>query len=122
MQSAASKCGGKCLSATYEGANNKLLWECEKGHQWKAFPKSIIQGSWCPKCAGNKRHTIEDMQRIAKDRGGKCLTDTYKNNMTKLLWECSQGHKWEAKPMKVNYHGLTPVASYRPSFACPLAS
>ena len=101
MQRAAGKCGGKCLSTTYEGANNKLLWQCEKGHQWMAFPKSIRQGSWCLKCAGNKRYSIEDMQRIANDCGGKCFSNTYKNNMTKLLWVCSEGHQWEAMPMKI---------------------
>ena len=101
MQSAAGNRGGKCLSDTYEGANYKLLWQCKKGHQWMASPKSIRQGSWCPKCAGNKRHTIEDMRRIAIERGGKCLSHTYKNNMTKLLWLCSEGHQWEAMPMKI---------------------
>ena len=101
MQSAAGERDGKCLSTTYEGANKKLLWQCEIGHQWLAYPKSIRQGSWCPKCAGNKRYTVEDMQRIANERGGKCLSNTYKNNMTKLLWECSKGHQWEAMPMKI---------------------
>ena len=101
MQNIAGERGGKCLSTNYKGAHNKLLWQCEKEHQWEAYPKSIRQGSWCPKCAGNKRHNIEDMQKIAKARGGKCLTNKYKNNMTKLLWECSQGHQWEAMPMKI---------------------
>lgn len=101
MQNIAGERGGKCLSTNYKGAHSKLLWQCEKEHQWEAYPKSIRQSSWCPKCAGNKRHNIEDMQRIAKDRGGKCLTNKYKNNMTKLLWECSQGHQWEAMPMKI---------------------
>lgn len=38
------------------------------------------------------------MQQIARERGGKCLSDSYVNSMTKLLWECSEGHLWEARP------------------------
>ncbi|MCP4898302.1 MAG: hypothetical protein GY906_15115, partial [bacterium] len=33
--------------------------------------------------------------------GGKCLSDTYINTHTKLLWECKQGHQWEAKPSNI---------------------
>ena len=29
-------------------------------------------------------------------RGGKCLSKEYINGKTKLLWECSEGHQWEA--------------------------
>ena len=101
MQRIADERGGKYLSANYKGAHNKLLWQCEKGHQWLAYPTSIKQGSWCPKCAGNKRHTLEDMQRIAEERGGKCLSNAYNNNMTSLLWACSRGHQWKAMPMKI---------------------
>jgi hypothetical protein len=43
-----------------------------------------------------KRITIEDMQNLAVERGGKCLSSTYKNWRIKLLWECAQGHRWEA--------------------------
>ena len=101
MQTIAGNRNGKCLSTSYEGTANKLLWQCAKGHQWKATPSSIKQGSWCPKCAGNRRYTIEHMRIIAKERGGNCLSISYKNNSTKLLWVCSEGHRWEAMPMKI---------------------
>ncbi len=101
MHDLAAERSGKCLSGTYNGVHTKLLWECSKGHHWEAVPSSIANGSWCPKCAGNARYTIEDMQSIAAERGGKCLSDAYKNNMTKLTWECSEGHQWEAMPMKI---------------------
>jgi len=34
-------------------------------------------------------------------RGGKCLSDTYVNNQTKLLLECAEGHQWEAAPNSI---------------------
>lgn len=48
--------GGKCISDEYLGANNeKLIWECQFGHQWKQFPYVIKKGHWCPICAGQKQ-------------------------------------------------------------------
>ena len=44
------------------------------------------------------RKRIEEMRAIATARGGKCLSDFYINNNTKLRWHCSKGHEWEAVP------------------------
>jgi thiol-disulfide isomerase/thioredoxin len=40
--------------------------------------------------------TLEDFQRIAKKRGGKCLSKTYSILRYKMMWKCSKGHIWEA--------------------------
>jgi hypothetical protein len=99
MQQLAKKRGGKCLSDTYVNVHTKLLWECARGHRWKAIPTNIRhRRRWCPYCAGNIKLTIEQMRRIAKKRGGECLSDSYVNNHTKLLWRCGEGHQWEAIP------------------------
>ena len=45
--------------------------------------------------------TNEEMQEIAKKKGGKCLSTVYVNDRTKLKWQCEKGHKWEATP-----HGI----------------
>jgi len=100
MQTLAQKRGGLCLSDTYLNAHSVLVWECAKGHRWKATPNHIQQGRWCPRCAG-KNKTIEDMHQIAHERGGKCLSEKYLGVKSKLLWECSEGHSWEATPDKV---------------------
>lgn len=97
--------GGKCLSKTYKNNEDKLLWECNKGHTWKAKVANVRQGKWCPICYGNKRLSIKDMQEIATKRGGKCLSTDYKNATTKLLWECSKGHRWEATSAGVKNNG-----------------
>ena len=101
MQDLVADRHGWCLSETYKNARTKLLWECSEGHQWEAPPGSITSGSWCPHCAGNAPYTIEDMQDVAAEHDGKCLSEKYTNNITKLEWECSEGHRWEAMPMKV---------------------
>ena len=33
---------------------------------------------------------------VAQQRGGECLSTTYKNGKGKLRWRCSSGHEWEA--------------------------
>jgi thiol-disulfide isomerase/thioredoxin len=94
IQQLAKVKGGKCLSTEYKNSNQKLLWQCSKGHQWESTLAHIKKGSWCHTCNGGKRLTLEYMQAIALKHGGKCLSTTYINKYTKLLWECGQGHQW----------------------------
>ena len=51
MRELAKKKGGKCLSTHYIDSKTHLEWECEHGHRWKAAPRHIKSGSWCPECA-----------------------------------------------------------------------
>ena len=41
------------------------------------------------------------MQKIAKERGGKCLSKKYINANQKLKWQCSEGHTWYAIPASI---------------------
>ena len=93
--------GGKCLSQRYYDHKTKLTWQCSVGHTWETTPDKITQGSWCHICAGNKKLRVEDMQRLAREKGGLCLSKTYTNNRTKLVWKCSEGHIWEARPSSI---------------------
>lgn len=51
--------GGRCVSDVYVSALSKLTWECAKGHRWMATPNNIQQGTWCPKCVGLAKLTID---------------------------------------------------------------
>jgi len=102
MQELAKSRGGKCLSKEYTNAHGKLKWQCSNGHEWEAVSHSIKnQGSWCPKCAGNQKHTINDLRELAKSRGGKCLTEKYLGIKENHQWRCNKGHEWEATPDNV---------------------
>ena len=99
MHKVAKSKGGKCLSDVYVNNSTKLWWECSCSNVWEAAPSSIKNGgSWCPICAGTKKKTIEDMQKLAEAKGGKCLSEEYKGARINIEWECSEGHKWEATP------------------------
>ncbi len=93
MQKIAETRHGKCLSKQYKNNRTPLLWECKKGHEWNASTDNIKAGKWCIKC---QRYSVEDMQNLAKLREGKCLSEEYRNDTTKLLWKCKEGHEWNA--------------------------
>ena len=48
-----------------------------------------------------KKYTIEDMKKLAQKRDGKCLSKNYVNALTKLKWQCSRKHIWEAIPINI---------------------
>jgi hypothetical protein len=110
MQDIAKTMDGKCLSKKYVNSHIKLRWKCKKGHVWEAIPSNIKQGHWCPKCKNTKigdslRLNIEEMQDIAKERGGECLSKKYTNSWTKLRWRCKEGHVWKSTPNNIKHQG-----------------
>jgi len=113
IQELAQERGGRLLSTKYIDSRHKLTWECKKGHTWEALTGTIRSGSWCPKCAGVQKLTIDDMHKVAKRYGGKCLSSTYVNKNTKLKWECKLGHQWMAMPGQLLYrNSWCPTCSY----------
>jgi hypothetical protein len=104
--------GGRCLATEYKNNHTKILFECKEGHQWKAAPRIIKEGSWCPTCAG-WFYTIQDMIDLAAEHNGKCLSEKYKNYTTKLVWQCSEGHVWMAGPGNIIHGSWCPKCAYK---------
>ncbi len=44
---------------------------------------------------------LETLAELAELKGGKLLSNEYKNSTTYLLWECKSGHKWKATALEV---------------------
>ena len=104
--------GGKCLSSVYKNANSKLRWSCSIGHEWEATASSVKnKGTWCPICCYDKVASalsldLEEMQALAIERGGKCLSTEYpKGRNKKIHWRCSEGHEWKSTPAAVKHAG-----------------
>jgi hypothetical protein len=114
MQTLAGDRGGECLSPTYIRDDSKLTWRCKEGHQWEAIPNLIKRGRWCPHCAKMRNGTLEEMQRMARKRRGKCLSTHYVNNKSKLAWQCREGHKWETTPSHIKRGHWCPACAGRP--------
>ena len=89
---------GKCLEVVYVNSHCKMLWKCEKGHQWRARWGDVHNSnSWCPYCSGKYNNNIEKCKEyVKKEHNGKCLESDYVSNRTKMKWECFEGHQWEA--------------------------
>jgi hypothetical protein len=113
--------GGTLLSKIYHSGRVNLKWKCEKGHSWDAMPENIIgnkakKGTWCPHCANEERNnwkkpTLLDMQKIAKQKGGLCLSIAYIDSVSKLDWQCKKGHTWKAVPNSIRQGHWCPYCS-----------
>ena len=90
--------GGLCLSNNYLNNKTKLLWKCDKGHEWHSTYDSVRRGSWCSYCDGkfSKEEGLNKSKEMAIKNGGLCLSAKYKNARTKLLWKCAKNHEWES--------------------------
>ncbi len=95
------KMGGRIIDRKYHGWNGNISFKCRSGHTWSTRPKHILNGSWCPVCAGKVPLGIQLMLEIANQRGGACLSTGYKNAHTSLKWQCGKGHMWYAPAMTI---------------------
>jgi len=59
-----------------------------------------------------KKRTIGEIKSIANQRNGKCLSKVYKNNYTKLRWECEFGHQWNAMFHSIYRYDINDWCSY----------
>ncbi len=112
MQKLAELKNGLCLSTKYINRDTRLIWQCAQGHQWEATSKRIKEGSWCIQCFRDKaKGTIEQMEAIAKEREGHCISKTYIGSKEKLNWVCKMGHQWEATPSNIKQGSWCPVCA-----------
>lgn len=97
---AAAAHGGEVLDSAYMGVDARYTFRCARGHEWRTKGGHVLtDGTWCRTCAGlRRRHTLDTMQQIARDRGGRCLSPEYLGVKIGLTWECHRGHVWEATP------------------------
>jgi len=99
LQAAAEAKRGICLSAEYITVRTRYRFRCQEEHEWETTGHRIFRGAWCPSCAHDRiRLSIDQMRQLAEQRGGRCLSEQYKNTGTKLHWECHRGHQWHAVP------------------------
>lgn len=102
VKETAKQYSGKCISKEYKNSKEKLEFMCKEKHVFKKNFESLLNGSWCPECTKQKlsvkfrKYTIKDMQKIAKEKDGKCLSSEYINRRHPLKWKCEKGHIWES--------------------------
>ncbi len=96
----------KFLSDKYLGVLEKHDWMCPNGHIWSARPNNVMNGSGCPECSHRQlRKTVDDIRKIAKDRGFFLISRKFLGMKNKHLWKCKDGHKWMATPQNIKMTG-----------------
>uniref|UniRef100_A0A7S4RMT3 Zinc-ribbon domain-containing protein n=1 Tax=Alexandrium monilatum TaxID=311494 RepID=A0A7S4RMT3_9DINO len=102
--------GGRLLSERYEDSQEPLVWQCGACHgTWRACLASVRHGgSWCPGCAaaGRRLDGMAAARRLAEDRGGRLLSESYEGSQKPLLRQRAAGHgPWTATVSNVKDHG-----------------
>jgi hypothetical protein len=95
--------GGTLISRKEEYDNNrsKLRYRCKKHGEFAQLVSSTRKGAWCKFCKkeeNSRLHQIKQLDKakaIALSKRGKCLSKSYKNNSTPLIWECKNEHQWK---------------------------
>jgi len=80
---------------------DKLDLVCPFGHRFTMTGKDLLRGTGCDACNraahdGFRARQLEDARRIAQERGGKCLAESFVNARTTMPWRCHKGHDWDA--------------------------
>jgi hypothetical protein len=85
------------LIGEYVNNRTKTLFQCSEGHRWEATPGAVMSVSGCPHCAGVVPLSKQVVNQRIADRGIRLIGE-YVNNQAKTLFQCSEGHNWEAPP------------------------
>ncbi len=111
--------GGKCLTTEYS-IGDKVLIECLKGHQWSVDFHRLKTGNWCGRCGyDGMMDTLEDAQKCAEEKGGKCLSKEYLGRCQKMEWVCEKEHRWKAPLYSIKKGTWCPYCSkFRSEGAC----
>ena len=103
---------GILLLGEYSGTNTRTLFQCSEGHTWETNPGSVMGGTGCPHCDGQAPLNKDIVNNRIANRGFVMLGE-YANVDTKTMFQCAEGHTWEATPYKVMAHTGCPYCSRR---------
>lgn len=92
--------GGECLAERLETLSDVVRFRCAEGHEWNAVAACVRRGVWCPVCAvarrvarGQARRMLK-ARRIARLKGGLCLSSIVVSGDALLDWRCGRGHEF----------------------------
>lgn len=95
--------GGALLSDEYIGVAERFRFRCAAGHEWETQAITILGGGWCKPCHHNALRSsnllpdgLERLQRMAREKGGECLSTAYVGSRARYRFRCAQGHEWDA--------------------------
>ena len=93
---------GKFLSDEYTTSGALYTWSCKKGHVFQSTYGNVRSGHWCKQCLC---YSLDDIKKIARERGGECLSTHMNNTDDRLQFKCHYEHTWETSAHHVIYDG-----------------
>ena len=85
------------LSKSYKNNRQKLLIQCDKGHEYEVIYSNFQQGERCSICNGGIKLNYNFIKSQIKKEGYKLLSKYYINANKKIKIKCNKGHKYEVK-------------------------
>ena len=83
------------------GSTKRMLWRCERGHEWWATVNNRSTGTGCPFCAGHR--VIAGMTdlatthpHLAKEALGWDARLVSAGSHKRVWWRCKESHEWQA--------------------------
>jgi Zn finger protein HypA/HybF involved in hydrogenase expression len=107
---AAAKLDLTCLEKTYISARHPMWFRCDLcGREYQSTANDIKNEHGCLRCSGRMKLTVDDMQKMAAEKGLKFLSKDYINARTKHAWKClTCEHVWASTPARIRQGKLCP--------------
>lgn len=110
LRQVASSRNGKLLTKSYLGSHKKHVFYCSIcDMKWKAIAKDVIAGSWCPRCANNRKYTKTEVAKMVSKMGFKLISQEYLGMNIPHLFTCNIcSTKWMTKPNRIQQGAKCP--------------
>jgi len=95
---------GYTLIGKYTNAQTRTTFQCSHGHSWVTTPNFIKNGRGCPTCERlDRKNTRKDQINsfLKRENVGISIIGNFTDVLSKTLFECVQGHNWEALPSNI---------------------
>lgn len=95
---------GYLLLCEYLGTQAAVSLVCKVcGYIWSTRASHFLRGSGCPNCAGqaSPAHQLKRLRTIARNNGGRLLSNIFHGARENHRFECAEGHQWSASASNV---------------------
>ena len=81
-------------------------WRCQNGHEFECSGWAIMKRQqFCQECDDRKEKKLAAIKKECAERGGECVSDTFRNISTPMNFRCGKGHEWTSRWRNVGLNG-----------------